>query len=82
MIDGWFRRRYLWYLKKGHVLAWKEKREGECARCGRCCRGCPAFDAAKKRCKIYKVRPDVCKHFPLTPDDIKKIDTCGFRFKS
>jgi len=81
MLDGWIRRRIVWYLKNKQVLAWQAKRYGECARCGKCCELCLAHDAKNKRCRIYGIRPSICKAFPLTPEDINKISTCGFYFK-
>jgi hypothetical protein len=81
MLDGWIRRRIVWYLKNKQVLAWQAKRYGECARCGKCCELCLAHDAKNKRCRIYGIRPSICKAFPLTPEDLNKISTCGFYFK-
>ena len=81
MRDGWIRRRVIWYLKRDQVTEWRAKRSGECARCGKCCKGCLALDAKGKRCKIYGRRPAICKAFPLTPDDIKRVHTCGYRFQ-
>lgn len=81
MLDGWIRRRIVWYLQRKEVMKWLAKREGECARCGKCCNPCPALDKKNKRCRIYGIRPAICKEFPLTPDDIKNIKKCGFNFK-
>jgi len=81
MRDGWIRRRVVWYLMKKQVLEWQAKRSGECVRCGRCCGHCPAHDSENKRCRIYSIRPEICKAFPLTPDDLKNIRTCGFYFE-
>jgi len=81
MLDGWIRRRIVWYARRKQVMIWRAKRSGDCARCGRCCQGCPAHDARGKRCKIYRLRPSICKAFPLTPEDIKKVHTCGYHFQ-
>lgn len=81
MWDGWIRRRIIWYFKKKEVIAWRAKRRGECARCGRCCSLCLAHDSKNKRCRIYRIRPSVCKAFPLTPEDVANIHTCGFYFE-
>jgi Fe-S-cluster containining protein len=81
MLDGWIRRRFVWYLKNKQVLEWRNKRNGECARCGKCCEYCLAHDAMNKRCRIYRIRPSICKAFPLTPEDLNTIHTCGFYFK-
>jgi hypothetical protein len=80
MWDGWIRRRVVWYLQKKKVTKWQAKRSGECLRCGKCCGQCPALDTEKKVCRIYGIRPAICKAFPLTPDDLKNLK-CGFRFK-
>ncbi|NYT02942.1 MAG: hypothetical protein GKC10_09345 [Methanosarcinales archaeon] len=80
MIDGWIRRRVAWYLRREEVSAWQSMREGKCNRCGKCCRGCPAHDASGNRCRIYAHRPDICREFPLTPEDIQHIKNCGYKF--
>ncbi|MBP8625041.1 MAG: YkgJ family cysteine cluster protein [Methanothrix sp.] len=81
MWDGWIRRRIIWYLNKREAVAWRAKRSGECVRCGRCCSLCLAHDGKNKRCRIYRIRPGICKAFPLTPEDVAGIHTCGFHFK-
>jgi len=81
MLSGWVRRRLVWYLKRDLVVKWKAKKIGKCAGCGKCCGICVAFDAKSKRCKIYKRRPAICKEFPLTPEDIKGMHNCGYRFR-
>jgi hypothetical protein len=81
MREGWFRRRWVWYFRRKEVLDAHKRREGGCARCGRCCRHCPFHDEKRGACRIYRMRPDVCRMFPLTPEDVKDIPTCGFRFK-
>ena len=80
MWDGWIRRRVVWYLQKKKVTKWQARRTGQCLRCGKCCGQCPALDTKSMRCRIYSIRPAICKAFPLTPDDIKNLK-CGFRFK-
>jgi hypothetical protein len=81
MFDGWIRRRIVWYLQRKQVVKWHAKREGKCARCGICCTPCLAFDKKNKRCRIYSIRPAICKEFPLTPDDIINVKECGFYFR-
>ncbi|MBU0761749.1 MAG: YkgJ family cysteine cluster protein [Candidatus Altiarchaeota archaeon] len=81
MLDGWVRRRVLWYLRRGYVKKMSEKKIGKCTRCGTCCMGCPAYDKQGEKCRIYRLRPNICKAFPLTPDDNIKIKSCGFSFK-
>lgn len=81
MHDGWLRRRYLWYFRRQEVLNNRSRLKGGCARCGHCCGHCIFNDRKHGRCRIYKHRPDICRLFPLTADDIKNIPTCGFTFK-
>lgn len=81
MKDGWLRRRIVWYLKRREVFEAHKGREGSCARCGACCSGCPFHDDKARACKVYRMRPDICRMFPLTPHDIRNVKTCGFRFK-
>jgi len=82
MIDGWIRRRLFWYLRREDVAAWSAKKVGGCNRCGRCCRGCPAFDAKGMRCRIYAHRPEICKAFPPVPRDIVGVESCGYKFET
>jgi len=81
MLDGWIRRRIIWYLNKEKAIEWQAKRSGGCVGCGKCCGHCPALDTKSKRCRIYPIRPAICKAFPLTPEDLKNLRTCGFHFK-
>jgi len=34
-----------------------------------------------KACRIYGLRPDICRMFPLTPEDVRDAPTCGFSFR-
>ena len=81
MRQGWLRRRYMWYLKRHKVLELQAKRHGQCARCGRCCSYCIFHDGKRGACRISRHRPEVCRMFPLTPEDIEHITTCGFSFR-
>jgi hypothetical protein len=80
MIEGWFRRRYLWYLKRHKVRETHAKRSGGCVRCGACCAGCIFHDNKKFACRIYNHRPAVCRAYPISVDDKKTTPKCGFRF--
>jgi phosphatidylserine decarboxylase len=62
-------------------------REGECARCGRCCAiafRCPSF--TDDGCKIHGRHYEQCKAFPIDARDTLLIERmggeCGFRFRS
>lgn len=90
---GWgkLRRQYLIAFRKSYVKEGLERRFGECLRCGACCklmtdcffctRGLPTG------CKIYSVRPLVCRFFPIDERDLADRDLvlptvpCGFYFK-
>ena len=91
---GWgkLRRLYLINFNKGYVeQSIKERRLGECLRCGACCklmfdcffctRGLPTG------CKIYEVRPMSCRFFPIDERDLEDRNLvlpnvpCGFYFK-
>ena len=71
-------------LQKKHGL------KGECAGWGASCRlmfVCPHLDTLNNRCTVYEHRPDACRQFPVTPDDIRdrnlvnKNKPCGFKFQ-
>lgn len=81
MLKGWFRRRYLWYLKRKTVRYWQQRRQGACKQCGRCCGWCPALERKNKRCRIYEHRPAICREYMLTPEDKKENPYCGFYFE-
>ena len=71
-------------LRKKHAIT------GGCKGCGTSCNlliQCPSWDPATKLCTIYESRPAICRHFPITPADIKERNlanpdlNCGFEFK-
>ncbi len=94
-VHGWgkVRRFCLAALRPGLVKEHAVRREGECARCGACCRlvyKCPAlfFDAeGGAACRYHQVRPMNCRVFPIDERDIADRDlvmpdrSCGFSFK-
>ncbi|MBI5778714.1 MAG: hypothetical protein HZA49_04600 [Planctomycetes bacterium] len=88
---GKIRRMFLVYLRPNKTRVALSVREGECRRCGACCAimfKCPALkgDNGTLHCKIYDLRSNVCKTFPINPKDIKDRDLimphkkCGFHF--
>ncbi|MFH1054827.1 MAG: YkgJ family cysteine cluster protein [Candidatus Altiarchaeota archaeon] len=81
MIDGWLRRRIVWYLRRHKVRETHSRREGRCVRCGACCNACPFYASKKGYCRVYKHRPNICRAFPLTPEDVRDARTCGFTFR-
>ena len=70
------------------------KRDGECTRCGACCKilfKCPflieqhsteAGTNSVYTCGIYGEHFNQCRIFPLVPQDLEEIDEpCGYTFK-
>ena len=62
------------------------RRQGECNRCGACCKilfRCPflAEDAdGQYTCRIYDKRFAQCRLFPLHPSDLREVAECSFTF--
>ncbi|MFH0862007.1 MAG: YkgJ family cysteine cluster protein [Candidatus Altiarchaeota archaeon] len=81
MRDGWLRRRYMWYFRRKEVLDARERRAGECVRCGKCCSLCLFHNKKGSSCRIYRFRPAICRNFPLTAEDLERVSTCGYTFK-
>lgn len=44
---------------------------------------CQSFNPETKQCEIFgeKEWPEVCRKFPLRPEDLKGLPNCGFRFE-
>jgi hypothetical protein len=70
------------------VLPIDKNREGECRRCGACCRflvDCPFLRPAKDdpnafECRAYLIRPLQCRKYPRT--EAEQIHhPCGYRFR-
>jgi len=91
MCWGKLRRLLLISLRKGRVVESLERRRGECARCGACCKlffRCPSFDDSdgSPRCLTYEDRPGACGLFPLDELDLRDRDIiqphlpCGYHF--
>ena len=93
LLKGKIRRFYLGHFRKSYVKLQLEKRKGECARCGACCKlifNCPFLienpDGTFK-CKIYGKRPINCRIFPIDEKDLKERNLisnlpCGYYFES
>ena len=64
------------------------RRQGECNRCGACCKilfRCPFLgtDAeGQYTCKIYEKRFAQCRLFPLHAADLREVEECSFTFVS
>lgn len=62
------------------------KREGDCNRCGACCKilfRCPFLgtDAdGQYTCKIYQSRFAQCRLYPLRPEDLREVEQCSYTF--
>lgn len=63
-----------------------ERRQGECNRCGACCKilfRCPflATDAeGQYTCRIYEQRFAQCRMFPLHAEDLREVEQCSYTF--
>ena len=62
-------------------------RQGECDRCGACCKilfACPFLvedESGVSKCSVYDHRPPACRLFPMVPADLREVDHCGFSFQ-
>ncbi len=62
------------------------RRQGECNRCGACCKilfRCPFLgtDAeGQYTCRIYEQRFAQCRLFPLHPQDLREVADCSYTF--
>ncbi|MBM4316291.1 MAG: YkgJ family cysteine cluster protein [Deltaproteobacteria bacterium] len=90
LIRGKFRRAFLSLfpsvalkLQKHYGLS------GSCGHCSTSCKllfQCPHWDDNSSRCSVYEDRPNICRTFPITPQDIKDRNLvspetqCGFTF--
>jgi hypothetical protein len=61
-------------------------RQGECNRCGECCRilfRCPFLgkDAqGENTCRIYEKRFGACRLYPIQPADLREVKSCSYTF--
>ena len=93
---GKIRRFYLGHFRPGYVESRIALRQGECLRCGDCCKllyACPELEElpdASTRCRIHDQRPKNCRIFPVNQTDISDRDlvgkdtntqSCGFNFR-
>lgn len=67
-------------------------KQGNCLNCGLCCKQNDPFlglpqpcmfyqEHGDGHCKIYHVRPDVCRRYPIAPRDIACLPNCGYNFR-
>ena len=79
LIAGKVRRFMLVQFRPGYVARQTALREGECNRCGRCCKilfRCPFLieEGTEFRCRIYGRHFTACKLFPLDAADLAELD--------
>ena len=94
---GKTRRFYLGHLGKAYLEQQVAGREGQCRRCGTCCKllyVCPhleEFADGTSSCRIHEHRPMNCRIFPVDQADLGDRDllnkgengqSCGFHFGS
>ena len=90
---AWGKMRRFWYARFGqaHIAGNLERRRGECARCGACCRlmlRCPMLAERNgvTKCIAHDDRPDNCRIFPVDEADLADRNivmpgrACGFHF--
>jgi len=79
---GMVRRYYLTHYHTGYVERQMERRKGECARCGTCCKivfDCPYLEDDNE-CTVYEERALQCRAFPIDERDLEEVPECEFRF--
>ena len=88
LAQGWSKLSRFWLVKarRGYVVANRAKRSGECRRCGTCCRVfVKCIFLAGNSCRIYGLRFDQCRAFPIDTNDIDLVrdmgSKCGFEFE-
>ena len=92
-LPGTLRRFYLAHFRKDCVAQMRSLREGECKRCGNCCRLVVKCIFLRHRdgqaaCARYGSHPPNCSLFPFDQrdvDDVKAVApdaACGFSFRS
>lgn len=61
-------------------------RKGSCRQCGACCmlpNRCPFLGEGKEGfyCKVYRIRPLVCRKYPRVESEHVTKDICGYWWK-
>jgi len=86
--SGKVRRFMLTVFRLGETDRLIAQREGDCNRCGRCCRigyVCPMLEElpdGSSRCRAYSLRPPNCRKFPIVPADVHDVDgMCSYTFQ-
>jgi hypothetical protein len=61
-------------------------RQGECDRCGDCCKilfPCPFLtkdSSGETLCRIYQYRFEQCRRYPIQPRDLHEVTRCSYTF--
>lgn len=80
---GQARRQVLCRLRPAYVAELRERRRGQCRRCGSCCDltfHCP-YLTGEGPCRIYDDRPVTCRDFPIDALDLRLTRVpCGHWF--
>ncbi len=86
-VSGKVRRFFSTLLQPGRVEKQIAEREGDCNRCGRCCKigfVCPfleEFEDGSSRCRVYAVRPLQCRKYPIVARDLADVNgLCTYTF--
>lgn len=69
-------------LDKNYISKKLAKRQGECIKCGQCCKSCKHLQ--NKLCTTYESRPFYChQDFPIDELDQKafSVKDCGYWFE-
>ena len=88
---GKVRRFGLGLFRRGYVRRSAARREGECQRCGACCRLGYRCQFLREKgggteCRVHWLRPRNCRLFPIDERDLADRDAiapdvpCGYRF--
>lgn len=91
LLWGKIRRFLLGKLRPGYVLRMQAARQGDCTRCGSCCKllyQCPFLDESSfpAMCTIHETRPENCRIFPVDSRDLTDRNfvqlkmNCGYSF--
>ncbi|MDR0867476.1 MAG: hypothetical protein LBP75_03245 [Planctomycetota bacterium] len=87
-------RRFLLAYRKHYLPRQLARRQGECRRCGACCRllfKCPFLQIqadGATHCRIHRRKPGNCQIFPINEKDLRDRDLyapeskCGFYFEN
>jgi hypothetical protein len=73
-------------FRKDQVDGFIAHRQGECNRCGDCCKilfRCPFLTKdteGNAMCRIYAYRFEQCRYYPIQPHDMHEVPSCSYTF--